>query len=95
MKRPLKRVFIVGAVLFFCLVLTHATWQRFQKHTPKKVYVVPEIEHKKSVKKNENFTHILNRNPLTKKNFFIAQLLRTISLHHWGGNRKNLHLSIA
>lgn len=59
MKRPLKRVCIVGAALFFCLALTHATLYRFQKRVPKTVYVVPKIEHKKSVKKNEKlYAHL-------------------------------------
>lgn len=74
MKRPLKRVFIVGAVLFFCLALTHATLHRFQKHTPKTVYVVPEIEREQSVKKNEKLYAHLKPKPVDQKEL----LYRTI-----------------
>ena len=59
MKRILKRVCIFGTALLCCFALTHATLHRFQKHTPKKVYVAPKIEHKKSVKKNEKlYAHL-------------------------------------
>lgn len=75
MKRILKRVFIVGAVLFFCLALTHATWHRFQKHTPKNVYVVPEIEHKKSVKKNEKLYAHLKPKPVDQKELFYRTII--------------------
>ena len=59
MKRILKHTCIFGTVLICCFALAHATLIRFQTHTPKKVYVVPKIEHKKSVKRNEKlYAHL-------------------------------------
>ena len=75
MKHILKRLSIIGITLLCCLALTHATLHHFQKHTPKKVYIVPEIEHKKSVKKNEKLYAHLKPKPVDQKELFYRTII--------------------
>ncbi len=71
----MKRVCIFGTALLCCLALAHATLRRFQKHTPKKVYVAPKIEHKKSVKKNEKLYAHLKPKPVDHEALFFQTII--------------------
>ena len=75
MKRILKRVCIFGIVLLCCLALTHATMHRFQKPIPKKVYVAPKIEYKKSVQKNEKLYAHLKPKPVDPDELFLRAII--------------------
>ena len=70
MKRILKGICIFGIAVLCCLALTHATLHRFQQHTPKTVYLVPKIESKKSVQKNEKLYEHLKPKPVDHEEFF-------------------------
>lgn len=75
MMRILKRVCIFGIALLCCLALAHATLHRFQKPIPKKVYVVPKIERKKSVKKNEKLYAHLKPKPVDHEELFLRTII--------------------
>lgn len=75
MKHILKRVCIVGAALFFCLALTNAALQRFQKHTPKTVYIIPEIEYKKQHRKRTKLYEHLKPKPVDHKHQFYNTII--------------------
>ena len=75
MKRILKRVCILGIALLCCLALTHATLHRFQKPIPEKVYVVPKIERKKSVKKNKKLYAHLKPKPVDHEELFLRTII--------------------
>jgi hypothetical protein len=75
MKHILKHVCIFSAALLSCLALTHATLHRFQKPIPKKVYVVPKIDHKKSVKRNEKLYAHLKPKPVDHEELFLRTII--------------------
>lgn len=75
MKYILKRVCIFGTLLLCCLALTHTTFRRFQTLKPKKVYVTPKIERKKSVKRNEKLYAHLKPKPVDHEELFFQTII--------------------
>ena len=75
MKHILKHVCIFGTILVCCLALAHATLHRFQNYNPKKVFVPPQIEHKKTVQKNEKLYAHLKPKPIDQKELFFRTII--------------------
>lgn len=75
MKRILELICLFGPMLLCCLALTHVMLHRFQKHTPKKIYVTTEIEHKKPVKKNEKLYAHLKPKPVDHEALFLHTII--------------------
>ncbi len=68
--RILKRGCIIGIGFLCCLTLTNAMIQRSTDITPEKVYVVPNIEQKKLVKKNTKLYDHLKPEPIDHQEQF-------------------------
>ena len=75
MKFTWKHIGILGTVLLCCLALVriHRNW--FLKRPPKKVYVVHNIEPKKSVKKNKKLYAHLKPKPIDPQERFFQTIL--------------------
>lgn len=75
MKRILKRLCIICLILLCCLVLVSVTLKRTPTHVPKVVYVVPKIERKKSIKRNEKLYAHLKPKPVDHEELFFHTIL--------------------
>lgn len=71
MKRTLKSIGLLGIALLCCTAIAHTRLRQLQSRPPKKVYVVHDIERKKSVKKNEKlYAHLIPKFVDPQERFF-------------------------
>ena len=75
MKRALKSIGLVGIVLLCCTAIAHTRLRQLQSRPPKKVYIVHDIERKKSVKKNKKlYAHLIPK-PIDPQEQFFQTIL--------------------
>lgn len=75
MKQVLKYIGIFSILLLCWTTFSHIRFRRLQKSTPKKVYVIHNIERKKSVKKNEKLYAHLKPKPVDPQERFFQTIL--------------------
>ena len=75
MKRTLKAIGLLGIVLLCCTAIAHTRLRHLQSRPPKKVYIVHDIERKKSVKKNEKLYAHLKPKPVDPQERFFQTIL--------------------
>ncbi len=75
MRCALKTIYLLGIILLCCLALVLAMLHRFQTHTPEIIYIVPKIEHKIGVKRNEKPYAHLKPKPIDHEERFFQTII--------------------
>lgn len=75
MKQVLKYTGIFSILLLCWITFSHIRFRKLQNNTPKKVYIIHNIERKKSVKKNEKLYAHLKPKPVDPQERFFQTIL--------------------
>lgn len=75
MKRTLKSIGLLGIAFLCYTAIAHTRLHQLQSRPPKKVYIVHDIERKKSLKKNEKLYGHLKPKPVDPQERFFQTIL--------------------